>query len=114
MTINVHHLHDEDSRALAQMIVEALKGSKAIAESNDDLNWSGVRIFDEDSQRWLTTLKWVRGSPRDLDQAAYQLIKACTVSTADRLHEMRSPHSIAAELGIENPQFHRPRRKVTP
>lgn len=101
MTLNVHHLHDEASRALAQMVAEAI-GGRVIAEPTDNVEWSGVRIFDEDSQRWVTSLKWVRGTPRDLAQATYQLTKAAGISVRDEVYA--PPGSVmktAEEIGVQ-------------
>ncbi len=88
MGINVHYLHDEASTQLATMLTEEFPGSTMVLEPVDDVGWSGVRIFDEEGSRWVANLRWVRGAPRDLKQAAHQLGVAVRLR---RDGEMRKP-----------------------
>lgn len=104
--MNVHCLHDKVSRRLAQMIVDAI-GGRVILEPTDTVQWSGIRIFDEESQRWVASVKWARGTPRDLDQAVHQLTKAVHISGLDEVHQHLSIGKLHEELGVELPRNRR-------
>lgn len=99
--LNIHHLHDEASIALAEKLCEWIEGVRMIPEPVDDLGWSGVRLFDERSQSWVTSVKWVRGRDRDLDATASQIAMAVEQHRSGELGQPRTFERICGDLGID-------------
>ncbi len=110
MSYNVHHFADEASVELARKVVEELPGAVAIREPVDDVTKSGVRIYDEDRQRWVLKHEWVRGSEKNLDHLRYQIVKGLT-----RPAYTKTDNQLRKELGqepLKGPGFGVRRRKA--
>lgn len=91
----VHHYHDEASVELAKQVVERLPKAALMAEPVDDLSKSGIRVFDEESQRWVFKHEWIRGSEMNLGHITYQIVKGLLRPAPTRDYQLRK------ELGME-------------
>ena len=112
---NVHHWHDPESVKLAARVVELLgPESRAIPMPVDDVRWTGLRIFDEQTQRSPVAHHWARENVRNLEPEAQQLFNAVDASEGP-VAEGRPAHvgwsgqpatpkgvyQVLSELGVE-------------